>query len=161
MNLANMGGLTLFNHVDLTKAPLIGILDERWILAKRKFAQISPSMAHQVEREMNQNGGLSAAGMYSVLKSFFRKCATNAGQDNSDFTKASAHWLRHTFAHQALDAAQNDLGVVQQLLGNASITTTSTYRAADLASCSDLQTSLDQGMQIAHLGLFESFVHAL
>lgn len=133
LELAKAGELTLFTGVDPSRAPLIGVLDERWIRAKVKFSDVNPTSPHQVDRGMNPNGGLTAAGMYAVLKGFFKKCATRAGQENSDFARASGHWLRHTFAHHALQASKNDLPVVQQLLGHASITTTAIYTKADMA----------------------------
>lgn len=51
----------------------------------------------------------------------------------ADFLKASAHWLRHTFAHQALAGSDRDLAAVQQILGHADIGTTGIYVKADLA----------------------------
>ena len=49
-----------------------------------------------------------------------------------NFAKASAHWLRHTFAHQVLAATDNDLAVVQQLLGHGTIQTTAIYVKANV-----------------------------
>lgn len=76
---------------------------------------------------------LSAAGMYSVLKSFFAKVG-KLHSSQVDFEKASAHWMRHTFAHQVLAATDNDLAVVQQLLGHSSIQTTAIYVKANMQS---------------------------
>ncbi len=138
MDLVASGKLQLFKHVDPSGAPLIGVLDERWILAKRNMVTTRPAMPYQVAKAMNKDGGLTAAGMYAVLKAFFRKCAARAGSENSDFLKASGHWLRHTFAHHALRASNKDLAVVQQLLGHASITTTAIYVKADMESRVDV-----------------------
>ena len=76
---------------------------------------------------------LSTAGMYSVLKSFFANVAKQYSV-HADFDKASAHWMRHTFAHQVLAATNNDLAVVQQLLGHSTIQTTAIYVKADVES---------------------------
>jgi site-specific recombinase XerD len=78
---------------------------------------------------------LSVAGMQSILKRFFVKVGKqNTGQSASaDFAKASAHWLRHTFAHEVLSATNNDLQLVQQLLGHSAITTTAIYTTPHLA----------------------------
>jgi site-specific recombinase XerD len=76
---------------------------------------------------------LSTAGMYSVLKAFFANVAKQHAV-HADFEKASAHWMRHTFAHQVLAATNNDLAVVQQLLGHSTIQTTAIYVKADMES---------------------------
>ena len=78
---------------------------------------------------------LSTSGMYHVLKSLFRRAAGYTHQDGqADFEKSSAHWLRHTFAHGVLAATDNDLTVVKELLGHASIQTTAIYVKANLKS---------------------------
>lgn len=138
MDLVASGKLQLFKHVDPSDAPLIGVLDERWILAKSKMVSTRPAVPYQVGNSMNKDGGLTAPGMYAVLKAFFRKCAVRSGSENSDFLKASGHWLRHTFAHHALRVSNKDLAVVQQLLGHASITTTAIYVKADMESRVDV-----------------------
>lgn len=78
-------------------------------------------------------GALSIAGMQTVLKSFFAKVAKQH-HSGVDFAKVSAHWMRHTFAHQVLAATDKDLAVVQQLLGHGSIQTTANYVKADMES---------------------------
>ncbi len=79
------------------------------------------------------DGSLSVAGVYSLIKQFFRQMAKQGGGEGlSDFSQASVHWLRHTFAHQVLAASGNDLPVAQQLLGHASIATTGIYVKADV-----------------------------
>ena len=71
-----------------------------------------------------------------MLKAFFTKVAKHHvnASSRADFTKASAHWMRHSFAHQVLAATNNDLAVVQQLLGHSSIQTTAIYVKADLTA---------------------------
>jgi site-specific recombinase XerD len=78
---------------------------------------------------------LSAAGIYAVLKRFFRhaaKTADAAGLDGRRFEKASTHWMRHTFVRQALvDGVP--IEVASELAGHASIDTTSIYSTQELA----------------------------
>ena len=78
---------------------------------------------------------LSAAGIYAVLKRFFRhaaKTAEGVGLDARRFEKASTHWMRHTFVRQALvDGVP--IEVASELAGHASIDTTSIYSTQELA----------------------------
>ena len=83
----------------------------------------------------NAGAPLSAAGIYAVLKRFFRQAATTAGAAGLDarrFEKASTHWMRHTFVRQALvDGVP--IEVASELAGHASIDTTSIYSTQELA----------------------------
>jgi site-specific recombinase XerD len=85
----------------------------------------------------NESAGtaLSAAGIYVVLKRFFRQVAKSAeavGLDARRFEKASTHWMRHTFVRQALvDGVP--IEVASELAGHASIDTTSIYSTQELA----------------------------
>ena len=78
---------------------------------------------------------LSGAGIYAVLKRFFKQAAATAadsGLDPRRFEKASTHWLRHTFVRQALvDGVP--IEVASELAGHASIDTTSIYSTQELA----------------------------
>ena len=78
---------------------------------------------------------LSAAGIYAVLKRFFRQAAKSAaavGLDEQRFENASTHWMRHTFVRQALvDGVP--IEVASELAGHASIDTTSIYSTQELA----------------------------
>jgi site-specific recombinase XerD len=78
---------------------------------------------------------LSAAGIYAVLKRFFRQAAKTAqvaGLDARRFEKASTHWMRHTFVRQALvDGVP--IEIASELAGHASIDTTSLYSTQELA----------------------------
>jgi site-specific recombinase XerD len=78
---------------------------------------------------------LSGAGIYAVLKRFFRhaaKKAAEAGLDTRRFDKASTHWMRHTFVRQALVDGL-PIEVTSELAGHASIDTTSIYATQELA----------------------------
>ncbi|WP_058034884.1 site-specific integrase [Burkholderia pseudomallei] len=50
----------------------------------------------------------------------------------ADLRRASTHWLRHTFANHGLDAG-TDIRDMQELLGHASLGTTTRYTKADAA----------------------------
>jgi integrase len=79
--------------------------------------------------------GLSAAGIYAVLKRFFLRAAKSAGEagvDANRINRASTHWLRHTFVRQTLIAGV-PIEIVSELAGHASIDTTSIYSTQELA----------------------------
>ena len=129
--LSESGALSRYADMPKNDCPLLSILDER-------LAQAHPGsvgdLASNAGRATNATGALSAARLHGLLKSFFRQVQQQPGAGNTDFRKASAHWLRHTFAHQSLRASGKDLAVVQQLLGHADISTTGIYVKADMAS---------------------------
>ena len=70
-----------------------------------------------------------------MLKRFFTKAAKTAaaaGLDPARFEKASTHWMRHTLVRQALvDGVP--IEVASELVGHASIGTTSIYSTQELA----------------------------
>jgi site-specific recombinase XerD len=78
---------------------------------------------------------LSASGIYAVLKRCFAKAAKTTaavGLDPARFEKASTHWMRHTFVRQALVDGM-PIEVASELVGHASIDTTSIYAKQELA----------------------------
>jgi site-specific recombinase XerD len=86
-------------------------------------------------RLAHPNGGLGSAGIHHQLKRYFMDLERHSGAAfNASIQKASAHWLRHTFAHQVLDASGGDLPVTQSLLGHSSIQTTGLYVKADMSA---------------------------
>jgi len=95
------------------------------------------------------SGALSASGVHRVLKAFFARASLYACDEQvaHDLVRASAHWGRHTFAHQALRASGNDLTVVQALLGHSSISTTGQYVKAAIRS----RASAIQAMEVTKL----------
>lgn len=135
-----------FKSIPDNEQPLLGVLDDRWILAQdkqlaRRRASDAPDLLPMDARgvpkfTVNKNGSLSVQSIYQILKDFFRDCSEMAGESVTDkggiFRRASTHWLRHTFAHQLLKETDRDLALVQSVLGHKSITTTAIYVKADL-----------------------------
>lgn len=123
-------GVLPYCHISKEDTPLLSVLDDR-LTKSLGGPGMTPADAR---REGNSNGALSVGRLYGILKLFFRKVATRPelGTRQDRFLKASTHWLRHTFAHQALAATDKDLRVVQQLLGHADISTTGIYVKADM-----------------------------
>ncbi len=115
------------------KAFLLGVLDAALSAPRKMGAGFAPSDA---SRDGNADGALSVGALHGMLVRFFAKVAQRpdlqVGQ--TDFLKASAHWLRHTFAHQALKASGNDLPAIQQILGHADIATVGIYVKADMSA---------------------------
>ena len=123
--------LSAYAGLSKEETPLLSILDERLAMGSKGRNGDMPSSAR---REKNETGALSDARLHGILKVFFKAVERRCGDSSADFKKASAHWLRHTFAHQSLQASGKDLAVVQQLLGHADISTTGIYIKADMSS---------------------------
>lgn len=104
--------------LDLSKTPLISVVAR----------PVGPDLA-------KDNGGLSVAGIHRVIKALCERAAKGCADARlaAEFRAASAHWMRHTFAHAVLRASGGDLPVTQQLLGHASIATTGIYVKADMS----------------------------
>lgn len=77
---------------------------------------------------------LTGKRLYKILKRFFAEAADDIRETNREMAekvqRASTHWLRHTYATHALEAGMS-LEVVRDLLGHASIDTTSIYVNAE------------------------------
>lgn len=78
--------------------------------------------------------GISAQTLYDQLKDFFAACADKlapqAPQSAAQFRRASTHWMRHTGITHSL-AAGTPLDVEMNVVGHASIATTSRYTHAE------------------------------
>lgn len=124
-------GVLPYTNSEKADTHVLCILDDR--LTYRKAGKSdNPSDS---PRYGNSNGALSAARIYMILKLFFKEAAKNIeSSGHADFLKASTHWLRHTFAHQALKASNRDVFAVQQILGHADLGTTGLYTKADMTS---------------------------
>ena len=121
--------LLRLHHRDLADAgwalspssPLIGSLHaapKHWAAGIGKAELVAPE--HTLV--------LSASGIYRALKRFFGRASRRCGAqiDSERLVTASTHWLRHTFARQAV-AAGTPTDVVQQALGHESLSTTGVY----------------------------------
>ena len=128
-----VSGKLPYSQVAKTDSPLLSILDER--LSKEQKAGVGDG-PHAAARSGNKTGALSDGRIHGILKAFFKQVSMQPGlvQGQANFLKASTHWLRHTFAHQALAGSNRDLPAVQQILGHADIGTTGIYVKADMAA---------------------------
>ena len=79
---------------------------------------------------------LTSSAIYKTLKFFFTRVADDVESRNAAMAKriakASTHWLRHTFATHAV-AKEVPVEVLQQVLGHASLTTTTVYITTEKA----------------------------
>lgn len=86
----------------------------------------------------NDNSALSQGGIYRSMKSFFRHVQKIAENDTQRerLIKSSPHWMRHTFAHQAMLEDKTDSGLMSAkgLLGHTSINTTAEYAKQDITA---------------------------
>jgi site-specific recombinase XerD len=76
---------------------------------------------------------LTAGGIYSALKRLFKQAADTVVDPEIDpqrLRKASTHWMRHTCGRQSA-ADEVPLEVLQQLLGHASLSTTTIYMSTE------------------------------
>ncbi len=84
-------------------------------------------------RGRNPHGAMTRSGLYRVLEAFFelvaREIESTRPMDAAKLRASSTHWLRHTFAVNAL--AQMDVNVVQHAMGHASVATTGRYLAPE------------------------------
>lgn len=87
----------------------------------------------------------SKTSAHASLKKFFNACLMHplSSQLDFDFREASAHWLRHTFAHNILEKS-GDLVLAQQLLGHQSLQSTQIYVKSNLEKRSEAVLSLGE-----------------
>lgn len=79
-------------------------------------------------------GAIAAGTLYRQVKAFFRLVAKRCAQDDPDtaqrLRQASTHWLRHTFGTR-IATMTRDVVLTRDLLGHASVATTSIYLDGD------------------------------
>lgn len=89
------------------------------------------TLPHGMQYVKQQREPMSWTAIYRMLKAHFKRAAHNmpAARDAGHLMQASTHWLRHTHATHAISrgAAIQD---VQEILGHASMATTSIYSHA-------------------------------
>ena len=97
-----------------------------------------PFVDRERPAQADRYGALERSAIYGLLRRFFRDVANEAATREgappaAEFTRASTHWLRHTFANEAIKQMQPQ--VLQSLLGHSDLRVTSVYvkaQAADL-----------------------------
>jgi site-specific recombinase XerD len=117
--------------------PLIGIL-RRPPPRRDLDARGVPFVDRECPAQADRYGALERSAIYGLLRRFFRDVANAAATREgappaAEFLKASTHWLRHTFANEAIKQMQPQ--VLQSLLGHSDLRVTSVYvkaQAADL-----------------------------
>jgi site-specific recombinase XerD len=117
--------------------PLIGIL-RRPPPRRDLDARGVPFVDREQPAQADRYGALERSAIYGLLRRFFRDVANAAATREgtppaAEFLKASTHWLRHTFANEAIKQMQPQ--VLQSLLGHSDLRVTSVYvkaQAADL-----------------------------
>lgn len=87
-------------------------------------------LLRRIETRRDEHQTLSSSAVYKSVKSFFADVARRTDliseKERKRFAEASTHWLRHTFAsHAVADGAPLD--VIRDVMGHASISTTSIY----------------------------------
>ena len=107
------------NESEIKAWPLIAVLRD------------CPGLPGSAVSDVGQPRPLSTAGIHACIKRFFKYAAKYADTSADEIEKATAHWWRHTFGHQALKASGGQMQVVQELLGHSSIKTTAIYVRAD------------------------------
>lgn len=154
------GVLKRYGNVPDKELPLIGVLDER---RSNKRGEAPPGAAAGggagrqdgqpvgAKAESGVCGELSAPAIYAELKRFFALCgqASRDPDQQARFSKASTHWMRHTFAHLLLRVTDKNLAIVQKVLGHSSMSTTAIYVKADqkdtIAAVGAIRSALGAG----------------
>lgn len=129
------------------RIPLISVLAEAVPAWHVEFSLQQPFLEQRPLADAT--GALSPDGIHRVLKRFFVDCeerATAAGFEPESFERASAHWMRHTFGNFMADS-EADLRTVQEVMGHASIETTSHYAKKNRVQLlSELQATFPQNL---------------
>lgn len=95
-------------------------------------------------RGRHPHGPMTRSGLYRVLEQFFDAAALDAAAENpmdaAKLRAASTHWLRHTFAVQALE--KMSVNVVQHAMGHASVATTGRYLSPEEEEMSEAMAKM-------------------
>ena len=114
-----------FAGIPREQTPLLSVL--RVVRSKAGVRRgVSPASAPRVA---SFDGRLDSKTLYGILKAFFARVGrrNDLVRGQADFSRASTHWLRHTFALQFLAANPGDLPALQGLLGHEDLSTTGIY----------------------------------
>lgn len=92
-------------------------------------------LLRRLDAERDGEAVIDVTSVYRPIKAFFRGVAEETSglsdRDRSRLARASTHWLRHTFASHAI-ADEAPLDVIRDILGHASIATTSVYLTSEM-----------------------------
>ena len=90
-------------------------------------------------RGRNAHGPMTRSGLYVVLTKFLEEVALDVASerpmDAAKLRASSTHWLRHTFAVNAL--TEMSVNVVQAAMGHASVATTGRYLSPEEEAMSE------------------------
>ena len=107
-------------------------------------AQPDTPLLVNLGRGQHAGGAMSRSGLYVVLTRFFDEAAASvAGTRPMDAAKlraSSTHWLRHTFAVNAL--TEMSVNVVQAAMGHASVATTGRYLSPEEEAMSEAMAKM-------------------
>ena len=113
-------------------------------LRSRGFASLADAPAGtplliNLGRGPHPNEPMTRTGLYRVLKDFFafaaERIAGGSPRDAAKLRAASTHWLRHTFAVNALK--ETSVNIVQAAMGHSSVATTGRYLRPDEETLSE------------------------
>ena len=122
------------------ETPLIPGLEDNRDKAARNAAEAVRSadvLDAEVDGELaRRERPVTPPRLYEAVKRFFAHAAAAAALESPElaasFAKASTHWLRHTFGSHSI-AKGMTLETARNLLGHASLATTSIYSTAELS----------------------------
>lgn len=108
--------------------PLVGILKRP--PPRRTLDALGVGRPDPAPAQADRYGALERSALYQSLRRFFRLVAREAAMQEgapppAEFEAVSTHWLRHTFANNAIRHMQPQ--VLQALLGHADLRVTSVY----------------------------------
>ena len=126
----------------------LGILNDA--LASRGLPEVfhcdpETDLVVNLNRGTKPGAALSRSGIWKVLTQYFElvanDLATRSPQDAAKLRAASTHWLRHTFAVNAL--SKMSVNIVQVAMGHASVATTGRYLNPDEEVITEAMKDID------------------